>query len=171
MRVALALAVHAAIGMATPAAAAPGAAARADTLAVRAGSDDGAPRQSGFAPGLPLKRDAADDVVGPGRAALAAGGILLIAVWAAVQYRKRQRGVARKAGPLAFPWLGHLLPDAQARQLSVVETATLAPHAKLHVVTWKGREYLVSTAPDHVRVLDRREIPADQAQDQSPEAR
>ena len=128
------------------------------------------PAQSGFAPGLPLKREADGDALGPRSATLAATGILLVAVWVAVQYRRRQRGVARKGRAPALPWLGQLFPDTQARQLRVVESTSLTPHARLHVVVWKGREYLVSTAPDHVRVLDRREIPAEHARHPASEA-
>lgn len=172
MHVGLALAIHVAAGMAAPVTAAePDAPTRAEPRAARGDSSDTVAAQPGFAPGLPLKRDTDGDVVGARSAALAAAGILFISVWVAVQYRKRQRDLPRKVGARAFPWLGHLLPDAQARHLRVVETATLTPHARLHVVAWKGREYLVSTAPDHVRVLDRREVPADQPPDQSAEAR
>lgn len=154
MRVGLALAIHVSAGMLTPVAAA----------------EPAASAQPGFAPGLPLRRESDSDVIGPRRATLAAAGILLIAVWATVQYRRRQGGVSGRPRNPGLPWLGHLLPEAQARHLRVVETASLTPHAKLHVVAWKGREYLVSTAPDHVRVLDRREIPAEQAQDQASES-
>lgn len=170
MRVGLALAIHVSAGMLVPVAAAEaGAAARTDGQPVRPVASNAASAQPGFAPGLPLRRESDSDVVGPRSATLAAAGILLIAVWVTVQYRRRQRGVSGRLRAPALPWLGHLLPEAQARQLRVVETASLTPHARLHVVAWKGREYLVSTTPGHVRVLDRREIPAAQVHDQSSE--
>jgi hypothetical protein len=164
MRVGLALAIHVSAGMLAPVAAAePAAAARVDGRPARSEAAGTASAQPGIAPGLPLRRESDSDVVGPRRATLAAAGILLIAVWVTVQYRRRQQGVSGRPRASALPWLGHLLPEAQARHLRVVETASLTPHAKLHVVAWKGREYLVSTAPDHVRVLDRREIPASES--------
>ena len=170
MRVGLALAIHVSAGMLMSVAAAePGATAHVDGHPTRSGAVDAASAQPSFAPGLPLRRESDSDAVGPRNATLAAAGILFIAVWATVQYRRRQRGVPGRLRAPALPWLGHLLPDAQARHLRVVETASLTPHARLHVVVWKGREYLVSTAPDHVRVLDRREVPAEQAQDPASE--
>jgi hypothetical protein len=120
---------------------------------------------------LPLRRESDSDAVGPRNATLAAASILLIAVWVTVQYRRRQRGMSGGLRAPGLPWLGHLLSDAQPRHLRVVETTSLTPHARLHVVAWKGREYLVSSGPGHVRVLDRREIPAEQAQDEPAEAR
>lgn len=172
MHVGIALAIHVAIGMTVPAAATePGAAPRVDAPVVRSGSGGVATAQSGFAPSLPLKRDTDSDTVGGRSAALAAACILLIAVWAAVQYRRRQRDVPGIGRAPALPWLGLLLPDSQARELRVVETAALAPHARLHVVAWRGREYLVSTAPGHVRVLDRREMRTERAHDQAAEPR
>jgi len=165
MRVGLALAIHVSAAMVMSVAAAePSAPAHVDRDLTHSAAVDAASAPPRFAPGLPLRRESDSDAVGPGDATLAAAGILLIAVSVTVQYRRRQRGVPGR------PWLGHLLPDAQGRHLRVVETASLTPHARLHVVEWKGREYLVSTAPDHVRVLDRREVPAEQAQDQASES-
>jgi hypothetical protein len=166
MRLGLALAIHVAAAIVVPVAAAE----RAGVPPARTGALDASSARSGFAPALPLRRDADDAVVGPRSAALAAAGVLLLAGWVAVQYRRRQRGVPRKAGGPGWPWLGHLLPDAQERQLRVVETASLTSHASVHVVAWKGREYLVATGPDHVRVLDRREMPVEQAQGPASEA-
>ena len=118
-----------------------------------------APGKQPFAPGVPLRRDADSEGVGTGTAALAAVCVLLAGVWAAAQYRRRQRGaVALKPGAVSFPWLGRLIPDASGRQLRVVETASLTSHARLHVVAWQGQEYLVSTALDKVSILDRREL-------------
>lgn len=135
----------------TPALAAPASAG--------AGAPSGAaPTKQPFAPGVPLRRDTDSEGVGTGTAALAAACVLLAGVWAAAQYRRRQRGAAvRKPGRMSLPWLGHLLPEASARQLRVVETASLTSHARLHVVAWQGQEYLVSTAHDKVCILDRRE--------------
>ena len=117
-----------------------------------------APAQPSFAPGVPLRRDADNEGVGTGTAALAAGCVLLAGVWVAAQYRRGRRGgTARKPGRAPLPWLGRLIPDAPGRQLRVVETATLTSHARLHVVAWQGQEYLVSTALDKVTILDRRE--------------
>jgi hypothetical protein len=144
--VCLALAVHI-----TPALAAPDPAG-ANTPSV-------APGKQPFAPGVPLRRDADSEGVGTGTAALAAACVLLAGVWAAAQYRRRQRGaVAHKPGAVSFPWLGRLLPDVSGRQLRVVETASLTSQARLHVVAWQGQEYLVSTALDKVCILDRREV-------------
>jgi hypothetical protein len=171
MRVGLALAIHVSAAMVMSVAAAePSAPAHVDRDLTHSAAVDAASAPPRFAPGLPLRRESDSDAVGPRNATLAAAGILLIAVWVTVQYRRRQRGVPGRLRAPAWPWLGHLLPDAQARHLRVVETASLTPHARLHVVEWKGREYLVSTAPDHVRVLDRREVPAEQAQDQASES-
>jgi hypothetical protein len=118
-----------------------------------------------FAPGLPLRREAGDDGVGPSAAALAALAVLMVGVWAAVQYRRRQRGNGRTRGAAPMPWLGRLFPDAQGRELRVLEAASLGSHARLHVVAWRGREYLVSSALDQVRVLDRRDAPAEDTTD------
>lgn len=113
-----------------------------------------------FAPDLPLKRDAGNEGVGTGTAALVAGVILVAGVWAAMQVRRRQRGVVRKPGAVPLSWFGRFLPDSSGRQLRVLETATLTSHARLHVVVWQGQEYLVATALDKVSILDRRESPA-----------
>lgn len=129
-----------------------------------------APEKPQFAPGLPLKREAADEGVGTGTAAVAAGAVLLAAVWAAVQYRRRQGSAARKPGAAALPWFGRLLPDAGARQLRVVETAALGAHARLHVVQWQGQEYLLSATADNVSVLDRKTMAAENAADGKKEA-
>lgn len=130
-----------------------------------ANNEAAAPAKPVFAPGLPLKREEGNDGVGTGTAALAAGAVLLAGIWAAVQYRQRQRGGVRKPGAASVPWLGRLLPDAPGRQLRVVETAALTSHARLHVVVWQGQEYLVSTALDKVSILDRRESRAGEAMD------
>jgi hypothetical protein len=49
-----------------------------------------------------------------------------------------------------------LQPARRPRALRVVETAPLSPHARLHVVTWNDKEYLVSSSPGEVRILDTR---------------
>jgi hypothetical protein len=129
-----------------------------------------APEKPLFAPSLPLKRDAADEGVGTGTAAVAAAAVLLAGVWAAAQYRGRQRGAARKPGAAILPWISRILPDAQARQLRVVETAALGAHARLHVVQWQGQEYLLSATADNVSILDRRVLPAEAAMSEPKDA-
>jgi hypothetical protein len=149
----LALASHAAPGLAAPGVEDAGNAAAVQT-------EGAAANKPVFASGLPLRRDIGSEGVGTGAATLAAAAVLLAGVWAAVRFRQRQRGTVRMAGAAALPWLGHLLPGASGRQLRVIETAALTSHARLHVVTWHGQEYLVSTALDKVCILDRREIPS-----------
>lgn len=152
----------------TPALAAPAPTGANTPPVALAQASGAAPGKLPFAPGLPLRRDADSEGVGTGTAALAAVLVLLAGVWAAAQYRRRQRGaMARKPGRVSLPWLGRLLPDAPSRQLRVVETASLTSHARLHVVAWQGQEYLVSTAHDKVCILDRRERPP---QDEPKEA-
>lgn len=108
---------------------------------------------------LPLKRDDDQQGIGAQGVALTAGGILLLAVWLAAQLRRRTTGgaAAKARGRAGVPWLRRLVAAPGA--LRVLETAALTSQVRMHVVAWHGREYLVSTSADAVRIVDRRDPP------------
>lgn len=109
---------------------------------------------------LPLKRDVDEGAgIGVEAATLTAGGLLMLGVWAAARFRRRQLGAAGRAAPASLPWLGQLLAGRERRTLRVIETAPLTSQVRLHVVAWQGTEYLVSSSPGAVSVLDKRQSP------------
>jgi hypothetical protein len=103
---------------------------------------------------LRFKRDDAGEI-GTSAAVATAVCLLLLAVWVGVQVKaKRGRGVKFRS-PLRF--LRFASSVSGERSLHVLESAPLTAHVRLHVVNWRGKEYLISTAAETVRVLDRAE--------------
>lgn len=110
----------------------------------------------GIGAGLPLKRGEESELGTPA-AALVAAGLLVVAVWVAMGLRKTRGRALPGAGPIQGPWLGRLLqPARQSGSLRVLGTASLSPQARLYVVGWEDKEYLLSASQGEVRVLDSR---------------
>jgi hypothetical protein len=124
-----------------------------DRTVLQADTTGNAAPQSGA---IPFKRDD-EGGIGTGAAAGTAACLLLLGVWGTIQVRNKGQ---HSAGAAAGPWPGWwpLLGRAGARRertLRVLETAALSPQVRLHVVTWRGKEYLVASSTSGARILDR----------------
>ncbi|MFL6676164.1 MAG: flagellar biosynthetic protein FliO [Massilia sp.] len=108
--------------------------------------------------GLRFKRDDAGDI-GTSAAVATAVCLLLLAVWVAVQVKAKRGQGAKFNFPLRFLRLASSVSGE--RSLRVLESAPLTAHVRLHVVNWRGKEFLISTAAETVRVLDRAESASD----------
>lgn len=102
---------------------------------------------------IPFKRDEGAGI-GAGMATGTAACLLLLGVWVALQFRARQGQGGSRGKRLQLPWLQWFGSPAGERSLRVVESASLTAQARLHVVEWRGKEYLISTSADVVRILD-----------------
>jgi hypothetical protein len=108
---------------------------------------------------LPFKRDEAGGI-GAGTAVATAGLLLLLGIWAAAQHRARQGQGGKTGRRIGFPWLERFATPTRERSLRVLESVPLTSQARVHVVAWRGKEYLVSTSAETVCVLDSAEAPA-----------
>lgn len=101
--------------------------------------------------GVPFKRDDSGEI-GTSAAVATAVCLLLLAAWVAVQVRAK-RGQSTKLNiSLRLPGLPVSRPAE--RSLRVLESASLTSSVRLHIVNWRGKEYLISTAADTVQVMD-----------------
>lgn len=103
---------------------------------------------------IPFKRDEGGGI-GAGTAAATAACLLLLGIWVSLQMRSRQAQGNTPHKRLRMAWLGRFVRPAGERSLLVLESAPLTAHARLHVVAWGGKQYLIATSAETVHVLDR----------------
>lgn len=113
-----------------------------------------APGRARIAADIPVQRDREPSTEGTSATLRTGISLAMLALAAAVAlgFRRRRRSPAPDGVPtgLRFPWFTRLSSDAV---LSVPHTVRLTTHASVHVVKWRGREWLIACAGDGVTVL------------------
>lgn len=122
-------------------------------LAVEASAPQ-APGRARIAADIPVQRDR-EPSTGGASATLRTGislAMLALAAAVALGVRRRRRPLSPDRAPsgLRLSWLTRLGSDAE---LSVPHTVRLTTHASVHVVKWRGSEWLIACAGDGVTVL------------------
>lgn len=108
-----------------------------------------------LAPEIPVQRQASEPVGGSFSTPRLLISFAILALGAAVAFGLRRPGGARSSGVmrnLRLPWGTRTERDAS---LVVVDSARLTGRASLHVVQWRGGEWLIACADGSVTLLGR----------------